>query len=111
MRLNDMFPSKFLRASDLDGDTIVTIKSLIKEEFQDGDKYVMYFFERGVKPWPLNKTNGKTIAGMYGDKVDDWRGNPITLYSTEIDFRGEPTEAIRVRKEPPMENKEENDDD
>lgn len=112
MKLNDMFPSKYLRASDLDGDTIVTIKSLIKEEFQEGDKYVMHFFDGGLKPWPLNKTNGKTIAGMYGQEVDNWRGKKITLYPTEIDFRGELTETIRVRKDPPVKNKkEENDHD
>ncbi len=109
MKLNDLFPSNYLRASDLDGDTVVTIKSIIIEEFQEGDKAVLHF-GGSLKPWPLNKTNGKTIAGMYGEEIDDWRDKRITLYPTEIDFRGETKETIRVRKDPPVENKKEEND-
>jgi len=104
MKINDLFPSNYLRAADLDGDTVVTIKSLMKEEFQGKDKPLLHF-AGSIKPLVLNRTNAETIADLYGQEVDGWMGQEITLYPTEVDFRGEPTKAIRVRKHLPVEDK------
>jgi len=100
MKFYNLFPSNYLRAGDLDGDTPVTIKSLILEEINGEQKPVLYFIEE-AKGLVLNKTNGKTIASLHGSETDDWPGKKIILYPTEVDFRGETVAAIRVRREIP----------
>jgi hypothetical protein len=49
------------------------------------------------KKFAVNKTNGKTIAGMYGTDVAAWKGKQVTLYPTTTRFGGETVECIRVR--------------
>ena len=99
--IDDFFPSKYLKASDLQGrDVKVTIQSLIPEQFEnDGKtdtKLVVYFVgkEKGVV---LNKTNAGTIAAAYGYDYTTWSGNQITLYTAMVDAWGETKEAIRIR--------------
>ena len=51
------------------------------------------------KEWILNKTNGNTIAAMYGARVGEWRGKWVWLY---VDPRcrspeGGTVAGIRVR--------------
>ena len=99
MKLNDFFISNYLKASDLDGkDMVVTIKSIESEEFEKV-KPVAYFEEN--KPLILNLTNAKTIAKLYGENMEDWIGKRIQLFSTEVDFRGNQTLAVRVRLKKP----------
>jgi len=100
MKIDSLFPSKYLRASDLDGDTPVTMKSLIMEEINQEEKPVLYFGEE-AKGLVLNKTNGKIIGSLHGSETDNWPGKRIILYPTEVDFRGETVDAIRVRRQTP----------
>jgi len=37
MKTADLFPSKYLKAADLDGDVEVTIRNVGKEDFKDDD--------------------------------------------------------------------------
>jgi len=100
MKIISLFPSKYLRAGDLDGDLIVTMKSLIVGDITQEEKPVLYFREE-AKGLVLNKTNGKTIGSLHGSETDNWAGKRIILYSTEVDFRGEIVDAIRVRRQIP----------
>jgi hypothetical protein len=50
-----------------------------------------------VLPLALNKTNSKTIVGLYGNKPARWVGKTITLYPSMVDVGGEMKECIRVR--------------
>ena len=100
MKINSLFPSKYLRAGDLDGDLVVTMKSLMVEEINGEKKPVLYFIEE-VKGLVLNKTNGKSIGSLHSSETDNWTGKKITLYPTEVDFRGEIVDAIRVRRQIP----------
>ncbi len=100
MKIDSLYPSKYLRASDLDGDTPVTMKSLMIEEVRGENKPVLYFREE-VKQMVLNKTNGKIIGGLHGSETDNWPGKKIILYPTEVDFRGDLVDAIRVRRKIP----------
>ena len=106
MRLNDLFPSKYFSAGDLRGDLVVTMKSLLVEEINGEKKPVLYFSE-GSKGLVLNKTNFKMIASLHGRETDDWPGKKIALFPTEVDFRGEIVDAIRVRKRIPAQQGDE----
>jgi hypothetical protein len=103
--VNDMYPSKWLKASDCeDGDMVLTISGIVQERIGQGsqadDKWVLNF-EEEEKGLVLNKTNTNTIAKLYGNDTDDWIGKQVTLFATEVQFQGDMVEAIRVRSKPP----------
>ena len=107
MKLNDVFPAKYMKAEDF-GDTetkIFTIKNYELEEMGQGkdkqSKPVLYFREEGSKPLVLNKTNGAIIGKFYGDDLDDWIGKKIALYAIEVESFGDIVRAIRVKTKQP----------
>jgi len=106
--MNDAFPSKYLKADDLEeGDLVVAIKDAQFEEFPDPktkrpDQKPVLYFRGDTKPLVLNKTNYKTISTLLGsDDTDDWVGRSITLYATEVESFGETMLGIRVRAKLP----------
>ena len=101
MKIDEMFPSRFLKSSDLSGrDLTATINEIAEEMFREDKKFVLVFQE--CKPLILNKTNARTISLLYGEDTENWLGKKITLFTTEVSFRGETTVGIRVRtQEPP----------
>ena len=100
--VNDSYPSKYLKASDLN-DTPLTlqISDVSEETVGQGDqaeKKLVCYFRGEEKGMVLNKTNATTIADQLGDETDDWIGQSITLFPTQVDFGGRQVEAIRVKK-------------
>jgi len=53
------------------------------------------------KTLALNKTNGKTIARMYGKDGSKWAGCWVALYVTTVDYDGETRDCIRIRPNKP----------
>lgn len=103
--VNDLFPSKYLKAADLeDGELMMTIDRVVVEEIGRGtdrsEKLVIGFLET-EKLLILNKTNTMTISRLHGPDTDDWEGKQISLYATEVTFEGQLVEAIRVRSRMP----------
>lgn len=101
-KMNQMFPSKWLAAADLnDADATLTIKAVEEETVGQGDeaerKWVVYFNEVG-KGLVLNKTNANSISSCLGDDTDDWIGRKVVLYPTQVQFSGKMVEAIRVKE-------------
>jgi len=97
MKISEEFPSKYLKAADLqDRDVKVTMAQVEKEKMGDDMKLVLYFKgkEKGLV---LNKTNSNAIVDSYGDETDDWFGQEIVLFSVMTDFQGKVGPAIRVR--------------
>ncbi|HLE35670.1 MAG TPA: hypothetical protein VI699_00835 [Candidatus Acidoferrales bacterium] len=103
MNIKDSFPSKWLKADDLEGDMNLTIKGVEQEMLDDGPKPVVSFreIEKGLV---LNKTNARTIAKLYGVETGAWAGKTITIFPTQVDYRGEQVAAIRVRVAAPPVN-------
>jgi hypothetical protein len=98
MNINEQFPSKFLKAADLNGSQIVvTIKDCQVESIGEDKRPVLYFVgkEKGVV---LNKTNATNIQDVYGPDTDDWTGKKVVLYTAYVDFQGRSVESIRIRK-------------
>lgn len=110
MKKTEAFPSRYLKAEDLEeGDVTLTVADVQFEDFVDPQtkrpdrKPVMTFRERAAKPLVLNKTNWKTISQVLGsDDTDDWHGQQITLYATEVESFGEMTMGVRVRLRKPV---------
>jgi len=98
-----MFDDKeHLYAFDLDGrEVTVQIEKCYAGELQGEkgrkSKKPMLKFVGKEKKLAINKTNGKTIAALYGTDTDNWAGRWIVLYPTTTDFGGETVECVRVK--------------
>jgi len=98
MKVDELYPSRFLKASDLQGKQVLAvIEGVSVEEFDDGETKPALQLQ-GKKPLILNRTNAGLIAAFLGDDVDHWRGHRLVLYPAKVDFRGRLVEAIRVRE-------------
>ncbi|MFA6134689.1 MAG: hypothetical protein WC869_11805 [Phycisphaerae bacterium] len=103
--VNDVFPTKYLSAGDLKGQTVrLTIGEVTVETLGQGrqaqQKPVLYF--RGkTKGLALNKTNTNAIAAVYGPETDDWIGAEIDVYPTKVEYAGDQVDAIRLKVVPP----------
>lgn len=117
-----LYPSTYLGAADLNGqDRTLTIRTLNVEELKgtDGKSQkvpLLYFTEldeegkkKGlpadkIKRMVLNKTNARTIAGLYGNDIEGWRGKRVTLFSASVTAFGEMKDALRIRPRVPAAN-------
>jgi len=99
VRSSDIFPSKFLRAADLNGHApIVTIERAELRTVGDGEKLVVYF-EGKEKGLVLNRTNFSAISELTGeDDTDRWPGHKIKLVIAKVDFQGRRWPAIRIEE-------------
>ena len=97
-KVSDAFPSKYLKAADLNDRPIkLTISHVGKEKISDDDEKPVVYFTKAKKGLVLNKTNARAIAAAYGDEMDEWAHREVVLYSAMVQFRDEMVEAIRVR--------------
>lgn len=110
------FPSRYIGAQHLHGrDVTLTISRVeleLLEMFRQGKtekkrKLILFFKElegRGEdEPSMLlmNKTNSRTVAGLFGKSVDAWVGKAVTLFATEVEAFGKSQEAVRIRSKVP----------
>lgn len=106
MDINDCFPSKYVGHADLQGqDVTVTAREVVLEDINSDDaergartqKPVLYF-DGMTKGLILNKINASRISDLYGPETAHWKGQQITLYPSETEFRGKPVKCVRVRE-------------
>jgi hypothetical protein len=109
MRMSDIFPSKYVKAGDLQGRaSTLTIKELRVEEMGHGtekERKPVLYFERASKGLVLNRTNATIIASLYGDESDYWAGKRISIYPTKVRAFGSMQDCIRVCEEIPAQPK------
>ena len=83
MKIFACFPSKYLKAADLQDKHITAVMSHVAlEEVRDVDEAKMLpvlYFQAVPKGMVLNKTNAKTISSAYGEETDHWSDMPIVL--------------------------------
>ena len=103
MKISDVFPSKYLKAEDLEGANVtVTIEEVNREEVgPKKESKLVISFANTLKKMVLNKTNAATIAKLYGEETDEWLGKRIILYSKDTEFQGEMVLALRVSLQKP----------
>lgn len=97
MKSSDIFPSKYLRAAELNGhEPIVTIDRVTTETLGDDSKPVLYFAGKD-KGLVMNKTNWAAVVDITGEEdSDDWKGHKVKLYTAKVDFQGKRVSAIRI---------------
>jgi hypothetical protein len=98
MKISDAFPSRYLKAGDVDDIQMPLVISHVEvAEMQDGARKPVVFFEGMEKGLVLNKTNSNVIAAAYGDDTDDWPHHQVHLMSVPTEYQGKTVDAIRVR--------------
>ena len=105
MKISEEFPSKYLKAADLQNREVrLTMANVEIEKLGEDNKPILYFKgkEKGLV---LNKTNANTISDDYGDDTEDWYDQPLILFSVMVDFQGKVGPAIRVRVPTAKDNK------
>lgn len=97
MKISQEFPSKYIKADDLQNREVrVVMQNCEREKIGDDTKPVLYFKgkEKGLV---LNKTNAGTISAAYGDDTEDWFDQPLILFSIMTGFQGKIGPAVRCR--------------
>ena len=98
MNISEAFPSKYLKASDLQNQSwTVTIKDCLIEEIGDHDRKPVLYFQEAEKGMVLNRTNADTIALHLSNDTDRWKGMKIEMFTQAVPFQGRSVPAIRVR--------------
>jgi hypothetical protein len=102
MDIEAAFPSKYLKASDLQGrePTVVISHIAMEEVGRDKDRRPILYFRGKEKGVVLNKTNSTNISGGYGRDTDGWIGKSVVLFTAMVDFQGQTGPAIRIRPAP-----------
>lgn len=98
MKMNEMYPSLYFNATDLDVE-----KSLVIVSFQmvpmgnTGKPKPVIRFLGEDKALVLNKTNTKALAGVFGDDSDCWVGKGVVLFRDRTRFQGNIVDCLRLR--------------
>ena len=101
-KIGDMIESKYLKQSDVEDETLVTIvkvgkANVAKKDEEPEFKWLIRFTEF-QKPMVLNSTNIKRIARACGDDTDDWTGKKVILYvDPDVEYAGNVVGGLRVR--------------
>lgn len=102
-KASELFPSKYLKASDLAGKFVRAIIGKIEiidvgGKGEAGDTKPVVSLKNRSKQLVLNKTNTVTLAKAFGDELDDWAGEEIEIYPDTVSMQGQIVDCIRVRK-------------
>ncbi len=97
MKMSEEFPSKWLKAGDLQGKDVKVIMSNCERETIGDDQKPVLYFKGKDKGIVLNKTNASVITDFYGDDTADWYDQPIILFSVMTEYQGKATAGLRVR--------------
>lgn len=103
--IHHMFPSKYLKAEDLQHKSHRATILQIGQEMMKGDgtpqdlKWVMTLDSKTLPPkgLVLNKTNAGTLAHKFGPETDKWLGQEVEVYPDNTTMQGRIVDCIRVR--------------
>jgi hypothetical protein len=95
------FPSRFLKAADLQGkEHTVKIGAIKLEKMPDGKTKGIISFEGASREWLLNRTNAESVVAMFGRDTDEWIGKRLTLFPQTVEAFGDRVAAVRVKGSP-----------
>jgi hypothetical protein len=100
---DEAFPSKYLKAADLKGRSVILEIAAAPEETLtgfDGQSQVksVLYFSGTKKKLPLNRTNWNAVADVTGEEDSDrWAGHRVELYPATTEMNGKTLPCIRIR--------------
>ena len=95
----EVFPSKFIKADDLDGKAITfTIDRISIEELgEQRERKPVVFFRETRGGLVLNRTRWDAIEDLFGSDSDQWVGKSLQLYPSKTSFGGKRVACVGVR--------------
>lgn len=102
-KIGQMLESKYLKGSDVEHDTVVTITKVgqgnIAKPGDEAELKWMVRFEELSKPMILNSTNIKRLAkACQSEDTDDWVGKKVVVYfDPDIEFAGNVVGGLRIK--------------
>jgi len=102
MKMNQMFPSRYMKADDVPTPTVLTVARVDIQTLGTGpdaeEKPVITWAEQGYKPLVTNLTNALVVADLAGDDdSDNWDGTQVEAYKTRVQFGRKMVDAVRLR--------------
>jgi hypothetical protein len=104
MKSNEVFPSRWLKAADLnpDGENVTIRKVTMEEVGEERERKPVMAFNEIDRELVLNITNWTAIADLSGkDESDDWPGCRIKLIKAKVQYGAKTVDAIRVESADP----------
>ncbi len=102
--INDLFPSRWLKAADLAGNEfdvtiqVAKLETVHNPRAKKEEQKLAVYFKGTEKGLLLNKTNANSIAMLLkSDQTEDWPGGRVRLYPTEVQAGGEVHQTIRIK--------------
>lgn len=96
--LDDLYPSKWLKASDLKGQSYrMTIDRVTIEDVGEHDRKPVLWLKGANKGIVLNRTNADSVGLSHGRNTDAWTGKEVEIYVQGVAFQGQTVPAIRMR--------------
>lgn len=101
--VNQMIESKYLKQSDLDGETEVTIVKIgqlnVAREDQEPEMKWAVRFQEFKKPMVLNSTNIQLLSkACESEESEDWIGRKVVIYADpNVSFGGKLVGGLRVK--------------
>ena len=101
MKIEDAYPSRYLKSTDINGTRNFTIKSCTIESVgEDGQSKPVLWFKETAQGLVLNKTNFDNAVRSTGKPdSDDWSDKQVKLTVQKVDYRGQLVDAIRISPE------------
>lgn len=100
VNINNVFESKYLKASDLNGKKIkLTVSDVSTDTFENNGKQetkLILSFAGKKKGMVLNKTNAMSLAGAWGPETDGWEGKECAVFPAKVPFQGQMVDALRI---------------
>jgi hypothetical protein len=85
MDILDEFPSDYFKGQEMAGKTLkLTIKSVEKEEMQDGRFKPVMHFKEDPRKLVLNVENRSVMVDRYGRDTRNWSGKSVTLITRRV---------------------------
>lgn len=106
-KIGEMIESKYLKQSDVEEDTTVTVekvgKANVAPKGEEAEFKWLVRFSELPKPMVLNSTNIKRLAKACGsDDSDDWIGKKVIVYvDPDVEFGGNVVGGLRIRAKAP----------
>ena len=91
------FPSKYLKASDFDGNPHTEIAGIETDKMGDGEMKPVLYFSNATKGIVLNKTNAGVLKQLYGGILTTGPASGFKLVAATTDFQGKVVDCIRLR--------------
>ena len=106
MNIDDLYPSKTIRAEELAlmGHVDVTVEAIELVEFRpgEGDTVILNFMGK-AQGLAMNKTRNMAMKGFFGSETDNWIGKTIRLMSMPSRKPdGTPCMTVVIQKAPEL---------